>query len=367
MTKKILFFIESLQAGGKERRLIELLFYLKNNTDYSIHLALTSDVIHYSYISDLNIPTTIMKRGVLKKDPSIFFKFHSLSKKIQPDIIHTWGVMTTFYAIPSKLILRKPLISNLIANSEMKFRRFSLSHLFFKSGCAFSDRVLSNSNAGLKAYKFNSPKAHLIYNGIRLERFQLDVNIEEIRAQLGVDTKYLIIMVASMSKNKDYDLLLDVAKEIGKINNEISFISVGDGTEIFRIRERIEAEGISNLKILGHRNDVESLIKISDIGLLFSPSEGISNAIMEYMALGKPVITTDEKGGSKELIENGKSGYILAGDLNLIVSKINDLVQNDGMRKTFGDRGKAIIDEKFSIGKMGKKFSNLYREILLQE
>ncbi|NLD48070.1 MAG: glycosyltransferase, partial [Clostridiaceae bacterium] len=166
---KILFFIESLRSGGKERRLVELLIYLKQNTNYDLRLVLTENEIHYSYVHDLGIPIDIIKRRFIKKDPLLFFKFYRIIKEFNPDIIHSWGTMSTFYAIPSKQILKKPLLANLIASAKKDYRKYSLSAFFNLCDYKYADLILGNSIAGFKAYGLqNNPKIHLIYNGVRL-------------------------------------------------------------------------------------------------------------------------------------------------------------------------------------------------------
>ncbi len=196
---KILFFIESLRSGGKERRLVELLFYLKQNTNYELRLVLTEDKIHYSYIHDLDIPIDIIKRKYLKKDPSLFFRFYKIAKTFNPDIIHSWGTMSTFYAIPAKRLLKKPMLANLIANAKKDYANFSLSAMFNAFNYKYADVILGNSMAGFKAYGLqNNPKMHLIYNGVRLNRFNAHTDIETIKSKLNITTKHVVMMVASV-------------------------------------------------------------------------------------------------------------------------------------------------------------------------
>lgn len=362
---KILFFIETLRSGGKERRLIELLIYLTKNTDYQLQLVLTENEIHYDYVKDLGIPIEIIKREYLKKDPSLFFRFYKIAKKFNPDIIHSWGTMTTFYAIPTKILLKRPLLANLIANAKKNYKKYSLPAFFNYVAFKFANSIIGNSNAGFAAYGLQkNKKAHLIYNGVRLERFNVQINKEILKEQLGISTPYTAIMVASASKNKDYDLFLNVAKQMTDIRTDVSFVGVGDGSELARLKKRIQNEKIYNVLLLGKRNDIEDLISIADIGLLFTHAEGISNSIIEYMALGKPVITTDTLGGSNEIIEEGKSGYIMQSNAFAIANKINELLNNPILSKKLGEKGKQIIERKFSIERMGKKYIELYNKNL---
>lgn len=368
MPRKILFFIESLCSGGKERRFTELLCYLKQNTNYRMQIVLMSNEIHYSYVRDLNIPVVVLKRKGLKKDPRIFYKFYKVAKKFNPDIIHTWSIMTTFYAIPAKLLLKRPVVANLISNAKMKFKKWSLINLCLKICCAQSKKVLSNSFAGLKAYNINSEKSCVIYNGVRLERFKQEPEREKTKKEIGIKTRFAVIMVASFSANKNYDFFLDVAKEMQRRNKEVTFIGVGGGTLLPDIKKRVRAEKIKNVLLVGEQKHVEKLISVTDISVLFTNCkyhrEGISNSIIEYMALAKPVITTDVYGGSSEIIEDGVSGYIVNEDIPQLIQKICELLRNEPLRKKMGKRGNEIIKSEFSIGKMGASFLNIYNQAL---
>jgi glycosyltransferase involved in cell wall biosynthesis len=365
---RILFFLESLHGGGKERRSVELIRYLKQQPDdYEIELVLTEKEIYYEDILKTNVRIRVLQRKGFKYDPAIFFKFYSICRKFRPDIIHAWGKMTTFYAIPAKTLCRVPLISSLIADASRSYRDFSPYHFLLRTNVHFSDVVLSNSMAGLRAYRISERKAKVIYNGADLLRFNNSFDKQLIRNEINVSTEYLIVMVASFSAFKDYDLFLDVAKEVGSIRKDVSFAAVGDGPEMKRILKRVKDEKISNVVLTGRRTDVERIVSASDIGILCTWAEGISNSILEYMALGKPVIATDLVGGSRELIEDGITGYCINRDLLTVTTLINKLLNNKDLRLRMGQRGKERIERKFSIKRMGGEFQALYEDVLTRK
>jgi len=169
-------------------------------------------------------------------------------------------------------------------------------------------------------------------------------------------------MVASLSNVKNYDLFLDVAKNMYKDRKDITFIGIGGGHEYKRIHDRIENEKIYNIKLIGPQKEVEPIINTSDIGLLFSNvKEGFSNSIMEYMALRKPVIATNA-GGTKELIESGKTGFLVSNDnINEICQKIIFLLNNPDIRFKMGELAYKTIKDKFSVEKMAAQFIDLYK------
>jgi glycosyltransferase involved in cell wall biosynthesis len=362
---RILFFTDQLGSGGKERRLLELIKYLRQNTNHTLALVLTQNEIYYDYVHEFDIPITIIERKFSKLDPLPLFKFYKYCKTFKPDIIHAWGIMTTFYAIPSKLLGRTPLITNMIADVQGDSRFFSSKSILFKISSIFSDLILSNSQAGIRAYKVNPQKSKVILNGVHLERFQKKYVTEETRKELGIKTKYMLVMAGHFGNSKDYDLFLDVVKEISKNRDDVTFIAVGDGINFERIQQRIKDEKIDNILLSGRRKDIERIIDASDIGLLCTYSEGISNAIIEYMALGKPVIVTDLEGGSKEIIVEGETGYCTRRSTEEIIPLINVLLDNSALRTSLGIKGRDRIASHFSINRMGKDFEIVYENILL--
>lgn len=361
---KILFFTESLTSGGKERRILELIQYLREHTDYEISLVITEDIIDYDYVYQLGIPLIIIKRERLKYDPKPFLKFYRYCREFKPDIIHAWGRMTTFYAIPTKLIRKIPLISSMIADAKRDYKIFSFDYLFFSSNILFSNVILANSKAGLTAHKVKSHKAKVIWNGVHLERFMQKYDVKKVKEELNVTTDFMLVMVAAFSLLKDYDLFLDVAKGIGKIRNDVTLIGVGFGSEWERIQQRIKDEHISNVILIGKRKDVESIMAASDIGILCTYAEGISNSIIECMALGKPVISTDIVGGSKEIILEGETGYCIERNAEKIVASIDYLLNNSELRILMGKKAKERISSCFSIKRMSEEFKLIYEDVL---
>ena len=360
---KILFFIYSLGAGGKERRLLELAHYLKANTNCKLFLVLMNDKIHYDIEADLFEKIIIKKRNGRKKDISMFFKFNRICRDIRPEIIHAWGSMETFYCIPSKWIYKMPLITSMIADAIPEKSRWSFSKIIFKLNILYADCVLSNSNAGLEAYHITTPKARVIHNGLRLERFSYSYDPTEVKRKWGIDAPFVVVMVASFNQFKCNDLFIDLARSILLIRKDIKFVAVGGGDKLDHIRKRLVNENIDNVLVTGAVKEVEQLISIANIGVLFSPFEGISNAVMEYMALKKPVIVTGY-GGTKELVRHGESGYILSNDnLQEIEEKLLYLIDNHGIADDFGKKGLSIIEERFSINKMGSQFIDVYKSL----
>lgn len=357
---KILFFIEDLGPGGKQRRLVELIKGLSNKPNIEMELVLIKENIHYKDILLTDIKIHYTKRNLLKKDPKVFIQFYKIAKRCKPDIINVWGNMSAIYAIPAKVLLNIPMINNQIADAGMKN---SNSILNYKLTFPFSDKIISNSQAGLKAYNAPVNKSLVIRNGFDFNRIKTIEDKDKIRKKFNIKTKHIVGMAASYMDRKDYTTYIKAAKEVLKQTDEITFICVGDG-DYSKYEQLIEPENKDKILLLGWQQDVESIVNIFDIGVLSTFTEGISNAILEYMALSKPVIATDG-GGTKELIMHGVTGFLIdEKSHNQLTNKILYFIKNENDRINFGKMGRHRIEKEFSIEKMITKFSNTYEEVI---
>ena len=168
-------------------------------------------------------------------------------------------------------------------------------------------------------------------------------------------------MAGEYSFRKDYPLFVNAASRVLKINPDVTFIAMGSGDPTPYVK-LIPNEFKDNIRFVGRVTDVESVYNASDIVVLATTVEGVSNAIMEGMALGKPIVST--KGpfvGTSEVVEDGVSGFLTEyHDDKLFAKYILELLSDDDLRKQMGERGKEIVSEKFSIQKMIDDFSILY-------
>lgn len=370
---RIVFFIGSLKGGGKERRLIELLTYLNQKCSYELMVVVTGTEIDYSAFYKLNVHYQVITKKWKRNDPTVFFKFYKICQQFKPHIIHTWGRMQSFYALPAVIGRRIPLVNGQITSAPPKAGKWSFKKMIDRLNFNFSTAILSNSRAGLEAFKPPPAKAKVIYNGINPNRFENLPDQQQVRAKYGIKTPFAVIMVATFSNNKDYPLFFRIAELITRTRKDITFIATGDNCVDDSVRDPFYKLAKQNPGILltGRVNDVEALVNSCTIGVLFSNKavhgEGISNSIVEYMGLGKPVIANDA-GGTKEIVHNNVNGYLVTRQTeNEIAGLITGLIDNPEKCSAFGKVSRKIIDESFSLNKMGKAFEQTYQDILANE
>ena len=129
----------------------------------------------------------------------------------------------------------------------------------------------------------------------------------------------------------------------------------------------IQEEYSERYLLLPFQDDVESIMSAATVGVLCSNSkahgEGISNALLEFMALSKPVIGTNY-GGNVELIEPDRCGYLIEDSRpDELTEKLELLLTNEQLRMNFGMKSNEIISTKFSISKMVLNFMGVYDDI----
>jgi len=360
---KILFFINCLAAGGKERRLVELMKGLKKHPEIQFELIVMENDIHYKEVYDLGINIHFLIRKS-KKDFRIFKLLYNCCKEYKPDIIHCWDSMTSIYSVPVCRLLKIKLVNGMVVDTPVKTNFFNLGQIRARVTFPFSNIVIGNSKAGLAGYKAPGKKSLCIYNGFNFERLKR-VDHSFSKESLNIASDYLVTMVGAFSDRKDYATYIAAAKMICDKRNDVTFIAIGDGVNFSSVLGKIPHQYKDRILLLGKRSNVESFIAISDICVLTTNArvhgEGISNSILEYMALGKPVIATTG-GGTNEIVEYQKTGFLISSENPIALSEKIEILLNDKcLREKMGIAGRERITNMFSIEKMVDSYIKVYQ------
>jgi glycosyltransferase involved in cell wall biosynthesis len=164
--------------------------------------------------------------------------------------------------------------------------------------------------------------------------------------------------------HKGYDLYIKSAMNILDRRNNVTFVAVGTGDTFANCVNLVPVKYTENIRFLGQQRDVESIVNAFDIGVLVSKNEGISNAIMEYMALEKPVVASMNS-GNEELVQNNTTGLLARhGDIADLTEKIEYLLGNKDVAAAMGKAGRERVERMFNIEKMTLEHMNLYERVL---
>ncbi|MEM9917714.1 MAG: glycosyltransferase [Bacteroidota bacterium] len=356
---KIMMLIDSLVRGGRERRLLELLKAFSQREGIQTVLVLFSRRVEYEEIKQMDLPIYYLDRKPAK-DPRVFYRLWQLCKKERPDVLHCWGWMPAVYAVPTALHLNIPLLNASISDAPHDLHWGDPRYFRARITFPFSKAIVGNSKAGLNVYDAPKSKSYCIYNGFDFQRIKHLEAPDCIRKKLNIQSKYIVGMVGAFYKRKDYVTFLRAAQEVLEQGTDVTFLAIGDGPTLEQMKNKVPPAYKDRILFTGLMSNVESIVNCFDIGVLTTYTEGISNAIMEYMVLGKAVITTGS-GGIREIVQDGHTGYALpSGSWLQLADYIIQLLEDDQLRQAIGQRGKALIYEQFSLDRMEKEYLDLY-------
>jgi len=359
---RILHFVDGFEAGGKERQLIELLKYTRAGNYAATELVLMSPEIGYPEVLKLGVKIHYLLRS-RKKDPLIFPRLYRLCLDMRPDIIHTWDSMTSFYAIPVARLLGLGLVNGMIRDAPQHLAPLSRLWTRSKLTFPFSDVVVANSRAGLLAYNAPPAKSICISNGFDWNRLLNLADPAGVRNTFGITTPRVVGMVASFSDLKDYDTFVIAAQMVLEHRSDVTFIAVGDGKHLERCKSLVAPPHRERVRFLGWQEGIHSIINMMEIGALATYTEGISNSILEYMAMGKPVVAT-EGGGTREIVTDGETGFLVPrGDAGEFARRVDELLCDPAKGAELGARGRARVQSLFSIEAMGNQFMRVYERV----
>lgn len=358
---------DSMIKGGRERRLIELLKGLTPLPEYQIDLILLSERIDYKEVHDLDVNIRVLPRK-FKQDPSLFARFFSLCKELKPDLIHCWGSLSSVIGLPTAKALGIKFINATIAdapkNTGLLHKKYMRSRLTFP----FSDAVVGNSHAGLKAYDAPEAKSYCMHNGFDFRRIDNLESEDSVRNRLDVWTPYIIGMVGAFEDRKDYHTYVQAALEIVQKRQDVTFLAIGGGKNLEAIKALVPSEWQQSIRFTGQLDGVESVAAQFAVGVLCTNQEkhgeGISNSILEYMALGKPVVATDG-GGTSEIVVNEETGFTVpARDVHALREKLEYLLDQPEVAHNMGAAGNARVQAHFNLDNMVEKYIDLYHNVL---
>lgn len=353
---RVLYYTDSLRLGGKERQLVELLKGLKERNIEILLVCMDQGEFYEPDVRALSIPMKYLFRKV-RWDPSVIGGFYGLAKDFNPDVIHTNSMMSSAYALPVAKLLGIPLINGSIRNC---FQNSSFRWKVERTLLSMSDFRIANSLAGLRSRGFSpDPRNLVIHNGFDLSRSN---HIDGGEPDQSNDLPQ-VGMIAEFRADKDFKTFLLAAQKVLRTRSDVRFVTVGDGETLVDMKALVANEG-DRVQFLGRRKDVEKIIGSFSIGVLASFTEGISNSVMEYMVMGKPVVVTDCP-GSRELVSEGKTGFLVPPmDYVAMADRIAYLLTNPLEAREMGRAGRKHIEEHFSLGVMVEKTVEVYERAL---
>lgn len=298
-----------------------------------------------------------------------------LFKQIRPQIIHTHKYKDNIACLLAAHFAGVAHIVRMVHGLPEPFDGLK----GFKMSCYVAlDRALSriwarrfvavsSSIADVLRDKFVSERIICIHNGVDLERVQsINGKRAEVRSLLQLGANEMVIgTVGRLSSVKAQDQLLQAARQLIAAGHRIKVLLVGKGPMEQSLRELTESLGLADCVVFaGHQERVVDYLSAMDVFVLPSLSEGIPMALLEAMAVGCPVVAT-RVGGIPEVIENDVNGLLVdPADALSLANAVRELLEDRSKALSFGDKGRARIEQEFSASLMAARMLGMYRSVL---
>jgi glycosyltransferase involved in cell wall biosynthesis len=342
-SRKIVYVIGSASIGGAELQMLQLSKLIKEKGWICEiwFLRIGSGVVA-SYASDLNIKWRSFNIQKNFKNPflilSEFTKFISAIRQSKPDIVQAYMSEGIIIAL------------NLFRFISPNTKRVAAIRGFIPNKGKFIETVLKNTlqNSSLvtvnarhlaieteNRFFIRKESIRLIHNGVSSVKTELDLLYNPPN----------IIIISNFHKYKGHKFLLEA---LSKVHLSFKCLLIGDGQEKESVKIRINELGLSErVLIQDHVSDPRLFLKLAQIAVHPSETEGLSNAILEEMSWGLPIIAFNV-GGNNELISNNVNGFLLnLNDEKAFIEKLSILITDTELRIKMGAASKELA-QKFS-------------------
>ena len=359
--KKVLHFITGVEhGGGAENMLLQTLPYLEKTENRVCALRGRGEIGRRLEEEGVKVYYLEMKNIF---DFAVIWKYRKIIREYQPEIQINYLIHADIFGrVFAKIFGVKKVIS------FIREKYINKLHFYLDRITLFRvDYLLANSDSTLKIYqeklKFSKEKSSSIFNGINLDNISISKNKEEMKKELGLDVKdYIVVIVARFHQVKNHTTLISAIKKIGI--PDLKLLLVGDGPLEGEIREQVEKNGLKDrILFLGKKENVFEILNISDLFILPSEREGMSNALLEAMAMKLPCIIARESGNEDLIIDKENGSHFTFGNDKDLSEKILYLYKNREVGEEMGQRGYNIVNEKYNIKKTIKKLDDFLLDI----
>jgi L-malate glycosyltransferase len=359
-TAPVLFLMtNSLETGGSERQFATLASALKPE-----HLQVRLGCLRRigPFAERLEEIVEFPPGGSLFKLPAQRARL-DLARYLRANrvvIAHSFDFYSNLMMIPSARLARVPIVvgSQRQLGDLLSSFRNRVQHALFR----WCDRVVCNSQAAA---------ARLRQAGIGTNRLVVIPNalpgaaFAAVAPALPVTGGVRVVMIARMNDPaKRHDIFLQAAARLAAKHPKLEFMLVGDGPLRPGLEAMVGKLGLRERVIfMGERHDIPAVLAASEISVLPSISESLSNSIMESMAAGVPVVAC-RAGGNDELIRDGENGFLVpTADAEALAERIDTLVQQPELRKSLGVTARQDA-RRFSVERVCGKYERLYASLL---
>jgi glycosyltransferase involved in cell wall biosynthesis len=361
---RLLHLIPSLDRAGAEKQMGLLVRRLAEQFDVHV-CALTRGGPVESELRDAGIEVTVIGKR-FRLDPRAYWQLKRHITRLQPDLVHAWMFAANGYGYAAA---RRAGVRRFVAGQRCVDP--------WKSGAQLAidryvgrrcDCTVVNSPAVRDFYAGHgipAEKIRVIANGVEPAP-PVEVTRAEMLVELGLpDDVHLVAVIGRLWPQKRIKDAIWAADLLKVIRDDVHLLVIGDGPQHDRLRRfRDQVVIRDKVHLLGHRDDVARIVPHLDVLWSTSAYEGQSNAVLEAMAAGVPVVATDVP-GTRDLVVSGQTGYLVpVGDRAAVARATQRLLEHSDLAQQLGAAGRRRVETEFRVDAMVDKHVALYNELL---
>jgi glycosyltransferase involved in cell wall biosynthesis len=364
---RVLLVSDEMETGGTQRQIV----HIARNLDRERFEPAVAYFRNRSFLVDELERAGIAVHHVAKHrriDVGFLIHLHALLRRERFDVIHCFSFTGELWGALAHSLMpasRRPVLITSVRNTYDWYANWQwrLKRWASDKSCV----VLANSHTGAdharKSMNLGRERIEVVYNGVAPPAGPIDPDeCFRIRKCLGVeDYTVLGIFVGRLVVQKNVPVLLRALRRIKPTVSAFHMLVVGDGPLRDQLAAMVkELELTEILTFLGHRADPERVIAASDFLVLPSLREGLSNAILEAMMAGKPVVAS-RVGGNGELVRDQQSGLLFDSDDDASLARcIQTMISDESRRRKYGVSGQERAIRDFSVPVMVRQMEEHY-------
>lgn len=364
MRKKIVFFIPSLTGGGAQK----VLFNILNNIDkgkYKVYLIIVNrrGDVYSNYISKEIQLINLNKKSTKYSICALIMKV----REIEPDILMGFlihgniivSLISKFLKKKTKIVLSMHSVLTQKINSKVIIK---IVDFFYKKADAIVTVSYGVKKDMVKVLNIEQEKFRVIYNPIVDSRLK-ELSKENVNHLWFTNNYNVIVAIGRLVPLKDYDTVLKTFAAVKEKNKRL--IIFGDGKQkdfLLKLSKELKIE--KQVEFMGFKENPYKYLSKARVFIQCSTQEGFGNTIVEAMACGVPVISTNCPVGPREIITDGVNGCLVRiGDYVSIAYNIDKILSNDSIRNKYIQNG-LTRSKDFEIEKITKEYEVLFDELI---
>lgn len=373
---KILHFISGGDTGGAKTHVLTLLENLKK-LNIDVELLCIMEGIFTEEARELGIPVTIIPQ-TKRYDLSVNKKILDYINSCGCDLVHCHGARANYISLFIMHSVKVPMITTLHSDYKLDFKDNVRKQMFYTPINSYALRRFDHILCVTQAFKnmlidrgFKGDRIEVIYNGIdfkpELEYLDKERFYDRLHIKYNPNKKYIGI-AARLYAVKGVDVFLKAANVLAKRCDNIDFVVLGDGDMWDTCQSYVKDNNLEGRVYMAGQimNSVvmNSFYKHIDVNTLSSYSESFPYALLEGARMKKATVAT-AVGGIPEMIESGKSGYLVpSGDYEAMADRFEELCNNDELRLKMGEAFYDRALNNFSVEPMANTHINIYNKII---